>query len=636
VHLDSEGGYVMGAFGPLAVVTNRGKGSLVLGNLAGGQRAIITDVGHGSLLLGAGVVSNSQSIVVGDDNASHGAKSVTAGSFWAMGLGFVGKGTGLTDLREYDTNALAAVAAHAGVVVGAHGAKIERYVAVGGGHVSPFTSWATAATNIQAAVDVARDGETVWVGDGVYGTGSRAALSWQWRVIVTNAVTLRSVNGPQSTVIKGATNAACAYLQTNAVLIGITLTNGFGGEFCIIGGSMSNCVVASCFGENAPVLSNTLYNCTLKDNWGNWYAGAAYHCTFYNCLLVNNRADNIIAYESKLYNCTLIKNPCDGGQLYTSEGINCILAENGNDGPAPTCLFWIPRRFMWGEWEEEQGVNPQFVDYAGGDYRLKAGSPCINAGTNGAWVARTVDLDGQRRVWPAGGRVDIGAYESVCDAEAWHKGDSVIGVTASLWVTNAMDVVARASNAVLSEKVGTLVVSNGILASEMAALWASNEVLCSGSSGKVTNRYGWIPADYLFGGTQETLGNANGSAVFTRHERSRSDMAGPISCPTPTGYNSNMVFRWYAYHTITGTYAMACRWRAGGLKPWLSATSGLFTATTSLTNLSTSSLSVTVPAAGAVLLDMEYWMVPANTAGGGAGGGVGYVRGMGIEFGERL
>jgi hypothetical protein len=291
---------------------------------------------------------------------------------------------------------------------------------------------------------------------------------------------------------------------------------------------------------------------------------------------------------------------------------------------------------MWGEWEEEQGVNPQFVDYENGDYRLKAGSPCINAGTNGVWVARAVDLDGQRRVWPAGGRVDIGAYESVCDAEAWHKGDSVIGVTAALWVTNAMDVVARTSNAVLAEKVGGLAESNVVLSAEVAALRASNGVLSSVGFGKVTNRYGWIPADYLFGGPRETLNNVNGTAEFTRHDRSRSDMAGPISCPTPNGYNSNMVFRWYSYHTATGSYAMAIRWREGGLKAWNSATSELFTCGTSLTNLVTASVKVAVPASGNALLDMEYWMVPTNTAAGGSGGGIGYVRGMWIEFGERL
>lgn len=96
--INGEGTFILGAFGSLATVTNLGKGSLLLGNLSGGQKAVITDVAHASVLLGAGLVSNSQSIVVGDDNASHGSKSVTAGSFWAMGTGFFGSGAGLTDV----------------------------------------------------------------------------------------------------------------------------------------------------------------------------------------------------------------------------------------------------------------------------------------------------------------------------------------------------------------------------------------------------------------------------------------------------------------------------------------------------------------------------------------------------------
>jgi hypothetical protein len=96
--INGEGTFILGAFGSLASVTNRGKGSLLLGNLSGGQKAVITDVSHASILLGAGTVSNSQSIVVGDDLASHGNKSVTAGSFWAMGAGFFGNGAGLTDV----------------------------------------------------------------------------------------------------------------------------------------------------------------------------------------------------------------------------------------------------------------------------------------------------------------------------------------------------------------------------------------------------------------------------------------------------------------------------------------------------------------------------------------------------------
>jgi len=54
--------------------------------------------------------------------------------------------------------------------------------------------------------------------------------------------------------------------------------------------------------------------------------------------------------------------------------------------------------------------NPLFVDPDNGDYHLAAGSPCINAGTNGAVQPGETDLDGLPRI--IGGVVDMGAYES--------------------------------------------------------------------------------------------------------------------------------------------------------------------------------------------------------------------------------
>jgi len=52
--------------------------------------------------------------------------------------------------------------------------------------------------------------------------------------------------------------------------------------------------------------------------------------------------------------------------------------------------------------------DPQFV--GGGDYHLLSNSPCINTGTNAAWMIGGVDLDGSNRIQKV--VVDMGAYES--------------------------------------------------------------------------------------------------------------------------------------------------------------------------------------------------------------------------------
>jgi len=101
----------------------------------------------------------------------------------------------------------------------------------------PYATWATAAHTIQDAVDAAQDGDTLLVSGGVYDTGGRAVVDLMTnRVAIEKAIRVESLMGPEVTVIEGVTpldggtgNEAirCAYVGTNAVLCGFTLTNGY-------------------------------------------------------------------------------------------------------------------------------------------------------------------------------------------------------------------------------------------------------------------------------------------------------------------------------------------------------------------------------------------------------------------------
>jgi len=55
-------------------------------------------------------------------------------------------------------------------------------------------------------------------------------------------------------------------------------------------------------------------------------------------------------------------------------------------------------------------VDPLFVNRTGNNYRLAAGSPCIDAGSDLIVSPGATDLDGQPRIH--GPHVDMGAYES--------------------------------------------------------------------------------------------------------------------------------------------------------------------------------------------------------------------------------
>ncbi len=101
------------------------------------------------------------------------------------------------------------------------------FVSHTGSHVPPFSSWITAATNLEAAVEVAADGETILVTNGVFSLASE--------LVIDKSVKLMSVNGPGTTILDGGNQNRCLRIaHSNAVVDGFTLTRGWttnsGGE----------------------------------------------------------------------------------------------------------------------------------------------------------------------------------------------------------------------------------------------------------------------------------------------------------------------------------------------------------------------------------------------------------------------
>jgi hypothetical protein len=171
----------------------------------------------------------------------------------------------------------------------------------------PYTNWVTAATSIQAAVNVAAINDAVLVANGVYAGG----------VSVTKALALLSVNGPQFTIINGGGTNRCVDLTDGASLTGFTLTNGYqygygGGVACASPNAfLTNClIVGNSAGDRGGASGGTLYNCMLSNNSAySGSGGGAGWCTLYNCTLTGNSAGwGGGADSSTLYNCTLSGN----------------------------------------------------------------------------------------------------------------------------------------------------------------------------------------------------------------------------------------------------------------------------------------------------------------------------------------
>ena len=146
-----------------------------------------------------------------------------------------------------------------------------RFVSLQGNHISPFTSWADAATNIQDAINIAADGDLILITNGNYAVSTPINLS--------KGVTLLGVNGTQNTFIDGGypdrTNNCFNVNHTDAILDGLTITNGMalseGGGMNLSLGKIQNCVISGNHGDFGAIYvsdAGIISNCAIRGNTG--------------------------------------------------------------------------------------------------------------------------------------------------------------------------------------------------------------------------------------------------------------------------------------------------------------------------------------------------------------------------------
>lgn len=249
------------------------------------------------------------------------------------------------------------------------------------------TSWATAKKTIQAAVDLTSDGDVVWVTNGLYDVGGAVTPGYLLtnRVCITKDITVKSVNGPGTTFIKGAAGSnggkdvdsvRGVLISRGASLIGFTVTNGYtmesstitldyvGGGILIMTNSVaSNCVITgstSSYGGGACLYQGgELSNCRLDENASN--TGGGVFCfqggMLNGCELVENWAQfqggGVSSWFSGpkgvLRNCILRGNQAPGnfgGGMHNGTAYDCIFSSNYSpngggmyEGTAHNCVF---------------------------------------------------------------------------------------------------------------------------------------------------------------------------------------------------------------------------------------------------------------------------------------------------------
>ena len=121
----------------------------------------------------------------------------------------------------------------------------DLYVSPDGNHTPPFAKWAQAATNIQAAVDAAVEGDTIYLADHTY--------LLKRPITVNKAITIKGFNGPDNCVVDGRNDVRCFDIN-NASLADLTIQHGFvrggflGDRERRYGGGVyaRNCVISNC------------------------------------------------------------------------------------------------------------------------------------------------------------------------------------------------------------------------------------------------------------------------------------------------------------------------------------------------------------------------------------------------------
>ncbi|MBQ7252548.1 MAG: hypothetical protein IJS32_08115 [Kiritimatiellae bacterium] len=316
----------------------------------------------------------------------------------------------------------------------------------------------TAKKTIQAAVNIAKAGDTILVQPGTYAP------------IRTNnkRITIKGVKGVSKTTIvqtaKIQRDVVFAQLGKpydglkakgkNTALTGFLLDGrnrdiGSGGTLVgISAGTVKSCVLQR-LGEKTQhahviaVVNASLAGCTVKGNYGRISESTAFdRCRitgniahiqrnggYYgpidggrlcNCLVVGNEMWGDLFSAVTLVNCTIAKNTLfhEGKTLSAfSRFYNCILWNNFRQEP------------VWGENDELLGYTKTVQNVSSGNgysrtykdnrdpkfttgWKLAKGSPCINRGTLNSKLKKlvgSVDLAGAKRIH--GASIDMGCYE---------------------------------------------------------------------------------------------------------------------------------------------------------------------------------------------------------------------------------
>ena len=325
-------------------------------------------------------------------------------------------------------------------------------------------------TGIQKAIDGAHNGDVILVNPGVY----FESINFKGRAITLSSTNPADPDVVKATVIHASGRSSVVTFATgetsNSILAGFTISGGYGTLNAAFGDTIYWGGGIYCYRASPTILGNVITgNSAPKGDLGIFGYGSGIACIESDALITRNRmtansgyaGGGILTYLGKarivsnlIYsnsvvagggaalvsgtqfrNNTLAGNTAEaGGNVYTASDSTgqCLLTDNiicyaikggGIYADSGADLTQTAFNNVWnnsgGDYPEgtnRTGLNgnlsqdPDFVDPANNDYRLRDVSPCINAGDPKFQpAAGELDFYGGARLYA--GRVDIGAAE---------------------------------------------------------------------------------------------------------------------------------------------------------------------------------------------------------------------------------
>jgi len=235
------------------------------------------------------------------------------------------------------------------------------YVTTNGLQQWPYATWARAATNIQAAVDVGLD-TTVLVSNGTYNVTNAVSLN--------NGTTIRGLNGASNTIVRRS-SGTCQIFDitlygsspvTNATIDGLTIREGNSGAIAMNAGTVQNCIVISntVSGNTGIIQMNggAVQNCSILNNTGGGYGavdmltgvGLVSNCVFSgNTAVSDGGAVHIGQFaRGQIISCIITNNSVGrwgGGVEFDNAGSpclirNCLIARNSSSQQGGGISSW--------------------------------------------------------------------------------------------------------------------------------------------------------------------------------------------------------------------------------------------------------------------------------------------------------